>query len=131
MENLFGQVGDYLGRNLAALALHAEAYEFGHWHCQVVLIVKQVDDFLDVLGKHVFELGAILRHALLQNVKKQILARFKLVVLLNCSQHVESRLQVGLHELLVNLAVWPQQVYWLLKHCLVHQLDYILGRHQN
>lgn len=117
VENLPCQVSDNVVGNLGSLSLDDEPNELSQVRRQVLLVIEQLDDLGVVLRLHELDLTAILGHASLEYVEKDLLefARLDLVML----QEVEACLDETLHEVLFDALLGPQVVYVLLKNIFV------------
>ena len=73
MENLLGQILYDFICNLRALSFYNKANEFGHIWCEVVLVVKKVNDLLIDIARHVLDFRPVPLHSLLKQIEKSTL----------------------------------------------------------
>jgi len=105
VENLLGQIADDVVGNLRSLSLDHKPNELSHGFGHVVLVVEEVNNFLDVVALHVANVLAVLVHTNLEDVEQRLLKVGHFCKLLMVFQQVETCLDQTLYEVFVDLLI--------------------------
>ena len=110
MKNFLGKVSDNLICQLVILPLSHEAHELRQWLGQIILVVKQINDFGGVLVQHILYLTSVFLHTHLHHVEQRLL-NFLIFDIVWIFEHVKACLDKQIHKILIDLMIREKSVY--------------------